>query len=217
MGIYPPPLGNLLNNSTELQNRIVLEDTPSNHKFLAEVLNAMRDNKMLRISYKEDAMTEYRDMVVHPYCIRLFKRRWYLIGYSEYSKDIRMYMLDKTASARILSENFEMPQDFDAEGYFEEYYGADKNYGEKERVVVKAFSTICDLIRTVPLHHSQKEVETTSEFSVFEYFLRPNLEFKQEIISYLDSVEILEPLTLRQDIGKTMFNIYIKYREDIRK
>jgi predicted DNA-binding transcriptional regulator YafY len=67
----------------------------------------------------------------------------------------------------------------------------------------------------VPLHRSQVEIETGNEYSVFEYFLRPNFDFKQEIISYLDSVEVLEPKALRQDIGRSVLNIYRKYREDV--
>ena len=73
-----------------------------------------------------------------------------------------------------------------------------------------------DLVRTVALHRSQEEIETNDEYSVFEYFLRPNFDFKQEIISYLDSVEVVEPLSLRKEIGRMVLNVYMKYREDVK-
>ena len=208
-------LRNLLNESTGLHERIILEDVPSSHKFLTVIMNAMRDNRKIILSYKGYSMDDYKDMTVHPYSIRLFKRRWYLIGYSEYSKGVRLYMLDRASGARIVEESFQMPEDFDAEVFFEDYYGVRKSEDAKEKVVLKASARVRDLVRTVPLHRTQVEIETNPEYSVFEYSLRPNFDFKQEIISYLDALEVLEPKSLRQDIGRSVLNIYKKYREDL--
>ena len=210
-------LRNLLNESAGLHDRILLEDVPSSHRFLTSVIDSMRDNNKLCVSYKGHSMTEYKDMVIHPYSIRLFKRRWYLIAYSEYSKGIRLYMLDRAASVNVLDEVFEMPEDFDAEGYFEDFYGVRRSEDAKQKVVIKVSSRIRDLIRTVPLHKSQVEIETGKEYSLFEYYLRPNFDFKQEIISYLDSVEVMEPLSLRKEIGRTVLDVYLKYREDVKR
>ena len=210
-------LRNLLNESAGLHDRILLEDVPSSHRSLTSVIDSMRDNKKLCISYKGHSMTEYKDMVIHPYSIRLFKRRWYLIAYSEYSKGIRLYMLDRAASVNVLDEVFEMPEDFDAEGYFEDFYGVRRSEDDKQRVVLKVNAKNRDLVRTVALHRSQEEIETNDEYSVFEYFLRPNFDFKQEIISYLDSVEVVEPLSLRKEIGRMVLNVYMNYRKDVKR
>lgn len=210
-------LRNLLNESAGLRDRILLEDVPSSHRSLPSVIDSMRDNRKLCISYKGHSMTEYKDMVIHPYSIRLFKRRWYLIAYSEYSKGIRLYMLDRAVSVNVLDEVFEMPEDFDAEDYFEDFYGVRRSEGDKQRVLLKVTAKNRDLVRTVALHRSQAEIETNDEYSVFEYFLRPNFDFKQEIISYLDSVEVLEPLSLRKEIGRMLLNVYMKYTEDVKR
>ena len=210
-------LRNLLNESAGLHDRIILEDVPSSHRFLTSVIDSMRDNKKLCISYRGHLMTEYKDMTIHPYSIRLFKRRWYLIAHSEFSKGIRLYMLDRADSVNVLDATFEMPENFDAEGYFEDFYGVRRSEEEKQRVLLKVTAKSRDLVRTVPLHRSQAEIETGDEYSVFEYFLRPNFDFKQEIISYLDSVEVLEPLSLRKEIGRMVLNVYLKYREDVKR
>lgn len=210
-------LRNLLNESSGLHDRIILEDVPSSHRFLTFVIDSMKDNNKLCISYKGHSMTEYKDMVIHPYSIRLFKRRWYLIAYSEYSKGIRLYMLDRAASVNVLDEVFDMPEDFDAEGYFEDFYGVRRSEDDKQRVVLKVNAKNRDLVRTVALHRSQEEIETNDEYSVFEYFLRPNFDFKQEIISYLDSVEVVEPLSLRKEIGRMVLNVYMNYRKDVKR
>ena len=210
-------LRNLLNESAGLHERIVIEDVPSSHRFLTLIMDAMRDNRKLVLHYKGYSMDDYKDMTVHPYSIRLFKRRWYLIGYSEYSKGMRIYMLDRADDARMLGESFDMPKEFDAEAFFEEFHGVHPSRSEKVCVKVKFLSSKRDLVRTIPLHSTQKEIETTSSYSVFEYYLRPNFDFKQEIISYLDSAEVLEPVTLRQEIGRMLLNMYLKYREDLKR
>ncbi len=209
-------LRNLLNESVGLHDRIILEDVPSSHRFLTVVIDALRGNRKIRLSYKGNSMAEYRDMTVHPYCVKLFKRRWYLIGYSEYSKGVRLFMLDRAEEAELLEGTFQIPDDFDSEGYFEDFYGVRRSEDVKQKVVVKVTAKIRDLIRTIPLHKSQVEIETGREYSLFEYYLKPNFDFKQEIISYLDSMEVMEPLSLRKEIGRTMLDVYLKYREDVK-
>jgi hypothetical protein len=198
-------LRNLLNESAGLHDRIILEDVPSSHRFLTVVIDAMRDNKKLSLSYKGYSMTDYKEMVVYPFSIRLFKRRWYMIGYSEYSQDVRLYMLDRAEAIAMLDDKFVMPEDFDAEGYFEDYYGVrGARTQELTRLVVKVKANRCDLIRNLPLHSSQKEIEITNEYSIFEVYLRPNFDLKQELISYMDSIEVIQPEFMRNEMRATL-------------
>ena len=208
-------LRNLINESSGLHDRIILEDVPSSHRFLTTVLDAMRDNRKLTLAYKGYSMSEFAEMTVHPYGLRLFKRRWYLIGFSEYSHGVRLFMLDRTSGVIVLDETFQMPDDFDTERYFEDFYGVRRSDDVKQKVVLKVSERIRDLIRTVPLHKTQQETLADKEYSLFEYRLIPNFDFKQEIISYLGSVEVLEPSSLRKDIGRIALNVYLKYREDL--
>jgi predicted DNA-binding transcriptional regulator YafY len=111
----------------------------------------------------------------------------------------------------MLREGFDFPDDFNAETYFEDYYGVRISEAGKERVLLKVMPKIRDLVRTVPLHASQTEIETNSEYSVFELYLKPNFDFMQEVISYLGNAEVIEPVWLRREVAdtlKSMYNIY---------
>jgi hypothetical protein len=207
-------LRNLLNESVGLHDRILLEDVPSSHRFLTVIIDAMRDNRRMCISYKGYNMSDYQDMFIHPYCLRLFKRRWYIIAYSEYSKGNRLFMLDRARSVEVLTDSFTMPEGFDAEEYFNDIYGvrqADRS--EMTKVVLKVNANRCDLLRNLPLHPSQKEIETTPEYSIFKVELKPNFDLKQELISYLDALEVLEPVSLRDELRMTIKSMYRKYIE----
>ena len=207
-------LRNLLNESVGLHERLIIADVPSSHRFLTVIIDAMRDNRRLCISYKGYNMSDYQDMFIHPYCLRLFKRRWYIIAYSEYSKGNRLFMLDRARSVEVLTDSFTMPEGFDAEEYFNDIYGVRQtDRSEMTKVVLRVNANRCDLLRNLPLHPSQKEIETTPEYSIFKVELKPNFDLKQELISYLDALEVLEPVSLRDELRMTIKSMYRKYIE----
>ena len=55
-------------------------------------------------------------------------------------------------------------------------------------------------LRTLPLHHTQVEVECNEEYSIFEYRLCPTFDFRQKILSMGAAVEVLYPKALREEI-----------------
>ena len=112
-----------------------------------------------------------------------------------------------------LKETF-TAEDFDAEEYFNDIYGVRQtDRSEMTKVVLKVNANRCDLLRNLPLHPSQKEIETTPEYSIFKVELKPNFDLKQELISYLDALEVLEPVSLRDELRMTIKSMYRKYIE----
>ena len=76
---------------------------------------------------------------------------------------------------------------------------------KNEAVRLKVYGMQVQYFRSLPLHSSQKEVETHDDYSVFSYFLTTDYDFKQDILSFGDKVEVLEPMSLREEI-KGMIN-----------
>jgi predicted DNA-binding transcriptional regulator YafY len=54
----------------------------------------------------------------------------------------------------------------------------------------------------LPLHHSQEEKIIDDDNSIFTYFLKPTFDFKQELLKYGSSVEVLKPTWLRNEFSK---------------
>ena len=50
------------------------------------------------------------------------------------------------------------------------------------------------------LHHSQCEIETAEDYSIFEYRMKPTLDFRQELLSRGADVEVLAPLSFREEM-----------------
>ena len=55
-----------------------------------------------------------------------------------------------------------------------------------------------DFSSLLPLHLSQEEVETCKEHSIFTLYLSPTWDFKQELLSRADQLEVLAPASLRE-------------------
>ncbi len=99
---------------------------------------------------------------------------------------------------------FKLPKKFDAAKFFEDYYGiiiGDEDF-EVEPVALKVDSWQSKYMRTLPLHHTQVEVERNKEYSIFEYRLYPSFDFRQKRLSMGDSVRVLAPVLLK-DILRT--------------
>ena len=73
-------LNNLANESAGLRKRILFENGPSCHRFLTEVIRAVRDERMLEVNYKSFSMDAPRDFLLEPFCLKEYKSRWYLFA-----------------------------------------------------------------------------------------------------------------------------------------
>ena len=96
--------------------------------------------------------------------------------------------------------------------HFFSYYGVTSGGNTRKEVVrLKANALQSKFLRTLPLHPSQKEVEETNEYTIFEYYIIPTLEFRKELLSCGSAVEVLSPQSLREEMRtqiQEMVDIY---------
>ena len=188
-------VNNILHESQELKNRILLEDVPSGQQHLTTIVDAMRESVALSMTYHSFHREEPSTFEVEPYCVKLFEQRWYMLGMSD---KLRIYALDRIKALEPTERKFKLPKKFDAAKFFEDYYGiiiGDKDF-DICPVALKVDSWQSKYFRTLPLHHSQVEVERNDEYSIFEYRLCPTFDFRQKILSMGATVEVLAPATL---------------------
>lgn len=73
-----------------------------------------------------------------------------------------------------------------------------------ERILIKVYSTQVEYIKALPLHESQKEIEATDEWSIFEYRLVPCYNFYQQLLWHREKLEVLEPQNVRDEIKNSI-------------
>ena len=188
-------VNNILHESQDLKNRILLEEVPSGQQHLTTIVDAMREGAALSMTYQSFWMDEPATFEVEPYCVKLFEQRWYMLGKSEGYDDLRIYALDRIKALEPTERKFKLPKKFDAAKFFEDYYGiiiSDDDY-EVCPVALQVDAQQSNYLRTLPLHHSQVEVERNDEYSIFEYRLCPTFDFRQKILSMGGAIEVLAP------------------------
>ena len=204
---------NLLMDNQQLKDRILLEEVPSVKDHLEPIIKAMKSNLMLTITYQSYRRDESNTFDLEPYCVKLFKQRWYLVGRSVGFKQVRVYALDRILDLALTDKRFKMPKSFDPAAFFEDFYGiiAHEN-PEVEIVKLKVSANQSNYLRSLPLHPSQKEVERGDDYSIFELRLCPEFDFQQEILSQTPDIEVLEPQWLREEIMEKVKVMWKKYQ-----
>lgn len=196
-------VNNIISESLSVHNRILLESIPSDGENLRLVIEAMKQNVRITAMYQKYSSAEAKKFVIEPYCVKLFHRRWYVLGRIADSDDFRTLSFDRIKSLTITGIKFEMDADFDAEQYFNDSFGiVNDDNTQVEKVVLRAFGMERFYMRDLPVHHSQKEIVTEADYSDFEYFLRPTLDFSGHLVSRGAYIKVLEPQWLAKEISR---------------
>lgn len=195
-------LNNLLNESADMRDKILFENIPSSQRWLQTIVNAMRDKKAVELTYQSFWRDEESTFTAHPYCLKLFKSRWYMLARSEEYESPRIYSLDeRMKNVTLLKKNLKVPAKFDAEAFFSKYFGV--IIGDEKNLSVidlKVVASQAKYFKSLPLHPSQQLIEANEKFSVFRYRLVPTFDFRQEILSHGPDVEVLSPAEFREEI-----------------
>ena len=193
-------VSSLLAESMSLNERILLENVPSGDEKLKMVIKAMKENKKISITYRRYGGHATRTFDLEPYCIKLFGQRWYMLGRFA-DRGFAIFSLDRMLEIKMSDEKFKFEEDFDAASYFSDCFGVmlDEN-SKPEKVVIRAYGFEPYYLRDLPLHHSQREIQSTEEYSDFELRLKLTSDFKTKLLSRGEWIEILEPKALAEEI-----------------
>ncbi len=218
----------LLQDSRGLRERVMYEDIPSGNDYLLEVLKAMRENHVLAMTYQDYFDKEPRDILLEPYCVRVFRQRWYVVGVMENEPKgeepteltnqghIRRYALDRVVKLESTDVTFKMPRDFSVSDYFADAFGIivePEEYDiETIRMKVYDINHRREYLRSLPLHESQKEVERHKDYSVFELRIAPTYDFIKEILSMGGEVEVISPEYVRQEVEHRAEELLARYK-----
>ena len=111
---------------------------------------------------------------------------------------MRLYALDRMTMVELTDVPFEMPADFSPQEYFSEYFGVLTDHTPMAHVVLRAYDKTPNYLRTLPLHHSQREIACTEHYADFSLDIRPTADFLGELFSHSDGIEVLQPPELRE-------------------
>ena len=207
-------VNNLVNERQQLHDRILLEDIPQGAEYLPILISAIKESKMLEIEYQpfyEDKPTTYH---VSPYCMKVYHQRWYVLGQFQEQAVLRQFSLDRVCTMKKTETSFLYPDDFSPEEYYKDVVGIWNNESFKpEEILLRAHGQQAKYLRTLPLHDSQEEVNTTEAYTDFRYHLCITNDLIHEIIAKGNAITVLQPEYLKKRILKYAWEIINRYKE----
>lgn len=193
-----------------------LEHNPYAHGLenLAPICHAISRQQVLKIWYHSFRYPEPQENTVHPYYLKQYNQRWFLICYNEYRKELSTYPLDRIEKIEECKDiAFIKNTICDFEEYFEDMIGVSR---ENDSVTQKVLLWVCKqqvpYIETKPLHGSQKVKERREDGTVFELDVVLNYELEQQILLQGEKMEVLAPASLREKIANRLNAALERYK-----
>lgn len=216
-------VSNMLDDNVSLQHRILLESIPSGLTLLQDIIKAMRESRRIMITYRRYGAASANTFSMAPYCVKLFQRRWYVLGkfedrpsYREEKDSMAIFSLDRIEKLVIQETKFTMNPDFDAASFFDECFGIVIGDGSKPlQIVLRAYGLEPYYLRDLPLHQSQKEINATEEYTDFEYYMRPTSDFKANLMSRGSWLQVISPDWLAKEMQEWFQGALDRYKKEV--
>ena len=211
-----------------------LEQNLTNIHLLPLFNKAITNRQVLRFSYQRFGQEAF-ELIFHPQFLKEYNGRWFVFGEAErqrvgeQSSGIREpYQAYNVPLDRIVGEVSEVndveyipaPKCF-YQDFFNNIIGVTHEKGAMvEEVIIRTKTEYQHgLLLTKPLHHSQKEIMPFGEHEGGNYgevrlTIEPNRELRGRILLYGDNLEVISPMSLREQIKEILRRQMQQYSEN---
>ncbi len=185
-------------------------------EFLDELYQAILKEVVLVITYKSFKARHPQIMVIHPYLLKEFNNRWFLVGKKHSGNVVFHLALDRIQK---IDYNFDLtyqPGHLDADTYYQHTIGVTvKDDTQLQTVVFKVNRDNAPYVETKPFHRSQEIVERHKGGAVtFSIYVHLNFELERLLLGFGESLEVLEPLSQRKRMRAKFQKGVMMYNRD---
>lgn len=216
-------VSNIIGEALTLQDRILLQPAPVEGDYLKMIIEAMKKNVKLAVDYRKYGDDEPRHLTFEPYCIKLFKQRWYILGHFHRNAIadrpevdyFGVFSFDRILNMSLTDDKFQMDPSFNAQAYFEECFGVLVNDDTvAQRIVIRVFGDERFYVRDLPIHKSQREIGQGEDYTDFELFMRPTIDLSTHFVSRSFLIKVLEPQWLADEIHHMHMQAVLMYEAE---
>lgn len=180
-------------------------------QYIEPIIHAIENRKVLRITY----LPFYEDKPyfneVHPYLLKEHGFRWYLVAWNHFKNHVRTYALDRIRNMEEVDHiEFRAPE-FNAAEYFKYAIGIISPPGAPSLIKLSVQKTQAQYLITQPWHDSQNIESEDEDRVIFSFRLHPTYEFKSLVLSLGKDAEVMEPLSLREDLASELQQMISRY------
>ena len=180
-------------------------------EYLEDIIDAIQDNYVLDVRHKRFNSEEAYLHKVHPYLLKEYRNRWYLIGLNDDLQQIRTYGLDRILEITPNKSIEFKDAGFDPADYFKSTIGIIAPETEPQEVILKFSKYQGQYVITQPIHESQEIIEETDEHVTISLQVIPTYELVSMILGWGSEVEVVEPEGLRARVRSIIEEMGMRY------
>jgi predicted DNA-binding transcriptional regulator YafY len=180
-------------------------------ELLKPILKAIKDHQKISFHHHSFESNLNRKFTVEPYLLKEYQNRWYVIAYVSDLKEFRTFGIDRIDDLQIELETFVPNPKHNPAELFTQVVGLVYTLDKQQEIILSFTPKQGKYIKTLPLHNTQKViVDNEQEFRI-SLFIIPNYEFIQLILKHGQTVKVLEPKTLVDEIKVHLANALSQY------
>jgi hypothetical protein len=151
---------------------------------------------------------------VHPYFLKEYNQRWFLLGMNTEYGSLSVFALDRINGV-YLSKSKYIETDIDFSTYFDDIIGVSHPHGrEIEEIRMWVDKGQLPYTLSKPLHKSQKVLGRSADGSaLISIKVVPNYELTQLLLSFGDHIFVESPTSVREEIMERIKKINSMYKK----
>lgn len=188
-------------------------DLEGRHYF-SDIFQYIMHKSPIQLSYRSFRRTEPITAIVHPYYLKEYNKRWFLLAWNEELGMLTNFALDRIVSIEPTSHAFIPMKDLCIADYYDEMIGVTRNLqDESQKVRIWVSASSYPYVRTKPLHGTQRVVETSPTGTTIEIDVILNYELEQAIFYYGENMKVLSPQSLVDKIKERTQKLAELYKQ----
>lgn len=195
------------------QDKIFLMKAPTGVEKVQIILEAIDQKKGLECDYRAYNKKTDKHLTIIPYFLKTWEQRWYLVAEPlnpHHGQSV--FALERLDNLSLTNETMHPSSDITVHEYFKDSFGINhSDDGKAETIRIKVYGTQVEYVRALPIHESQVEVETSDEWSIFEYRIIPCYNFYQQLLWHREKIEVISPESIRAEMKKIIAEIQDNY------
>jgi predicted DNA-binding transcriptional regulator YafY len=170
-------------------------------EYLEIIYQAIIKKQPLQLTYQSFKARQSNTFLFHPYLLKEYRNRWFVLGIRDADKPILTLALDRIKVIEVSDELLIPNTHFDPASYYKNTIGMTVNEGSSpEEVKLFVDASNAPYVFTKPLHHSQQLLERTETGIIISIFVLLNFELEREILGFGECMQVLAPEQLQKRI-----------------